>query len=143
VVSATSEGYTVRLLGMPSEVTRRWTLDFHLVQDTLGEGTTVRYDPPAPYFNWPLKPGATWNQTFQYTDGRSDGTYTNTWTVAETIDPIDTVAGRFYSIRVDRRSGTQRLESYWYNPRVRYFVRLEDYLRGYVEQLVEFRSWGS
>jgi hypothetical protein len=44
---------------------------------------------------------------------------------------------------VDRRSGTQRLESYWYNPRVRYFVRLEDYLRGYVEQLVEFRSWGS
>jgi hypothetical protein len=143
VVSATSEGYTVRLLGMKSEVSRQWTLDFHLAQETLGEGTTVRYDPPASYFVWPLKPGATWSQAFQYTDGRNDGRYTNTWTVGETIQPIDTVAGRFYSLRVDRRSGTQRLESYWYNPRVRYFVRLEDYLRGYVEQLVEFRSWGS
>jgi hypothetical protein len=143
VVSATSEGYTVRVVGMPSEATRQWTLDFHLARETLGEGTIVRYDPPASYFTWPLKPGATWSQTFQYTDGRNDGHYTNTWAVAETIEPIDTVAGRFYSLRVERRSGTQRLESYWYNPRVRYFVRLEDYLRGYVEQLVEFRSWGS
>jgi hypothetical protein len=31
--------------------------------------------------------------------------------------------------------------SYWYSPRIRYFVRLEDYLGGYVEELVEYKSW--
>jgi hypothetical protein len=143
VVSATTEGYTVRVLGMPSELTRQWTLDFHLVQETLGEGTTVRYQPPASYFTWPLRPGATWSQAFQYTDGRNDGRYENTWKVGETVEPVDTVAGRFYALRIERRSGTQRLESYWYSPRVRYWVRLEDSLRGYLEELVEFRSWGS
>ncbi len=50
---------------------------------------------------------------------------------------------KFYALRVERWSGTQRLEVYWYNARVRYWVRLEDYLRGYVEELVEFRPWGS
>jgi hypothetical protein len=143
VVAATAEGYTVRILGMPSEATRQWTLDFHLVQETLGGGTTVRYEPPAAFFNWPLKPGATWTQEFQYTDGRNDGRYANTWKVSETPEPIDTVMGRFYSLRIERRSGPQRLESYWYNPRVRYWVRLEDSLRGYVEELVEYKSWGT
>jgi len=143
VVAATAEGYTVRVLGMPSEATRQWTLDFHLVEETLGGGTTVRYEPPASYFTWPLKPGATWSQEFQYTDGRNDGRYVNTWKVGETIEPVDTVAGRFYALRIERRSGPQRLEAYWYSPRVRYWVRLEDSLRGYVEELVEFRSWGT
>lgn len=143
VVSATSDGYTVRVIGTPSELTRQWTLDFHLAQETLGEGTTVRYEPPAQYFTWPLRPGASWSQAFQYSDGRNDGRYENTWKVGDAIEPIDTVAGRFYALRIERRSGTQRLESYWYSPRVRYFVRLEDSLRGYLEELVEFRSWGT
>ncbi len=143
VVAATAEGYTVRVLGMPSEATRQWTLDFHLAQESLGGGTTVRYEPPAAFFNWPLKPGATWSQEFQYTDGRNDGRYANTWKVGEAPEPIDTVMGRFYALRIERRSGPQRLESYWYSPRVRYWVRLEDSLRGYVEELVEFKSWGT
>jgi hypothetical protein len=42
---------------------------------------------------------------------------------------------------VERSSGTQRLETYWYSPRIRYWVRLEDYARGYVEELVEYKSW--
>lgn len=143
VVAATAEGYTVRILGLAAEVTRQWTPDLHLGQEALGDGMTVRYEPPASYFTWPLKPGQTWGQEFQYTDGRNDGRYANTWKVGETIEPIDTVAGRFYALRVERWSGTQRLEAYWYSPRIRYWVRLEDYLRGYVEELVEFRSWGS
>ena len=75
------------------------------------------------------------------TDGRNDGRYANTWKVGETIEPIDTVAGRFYTLRVERWSGAQRLETYWYSPRIRFWVRLEDYLRGYVEELVEYKSW--
>jgi hypothetical protein len=143
VVAATADGYTLRVLGTPTEATRQWTLDFHLAQETLGEGTTVRYEPPASYFTWPLKPGATWSQEFQYTDGRNDGRYVNTWKVGPTVDPIETPAGRFFSLRIERWSGPQRLETYWYNPQVRYFVKLEDYLRGYVELLVEVRSWGA
>lgn len=141
VVAATMESYSIRVVGLAGEVTRQWTLDVHLARETLGDGTTVRYEPPAAYFRWPLKPAATWSQEFQYSDGRNDGRYANTWKVGETIEPIDTVAGRFYTLRVERSSGTQRLETYWYSPRVRYWVRLEDYLRGYVEELVEARSW--
>jgi len=141
VAAAMTEGYSVRVLGLASEVTRQWTHDLHLIQETLGDGTLVRYDPPASFFTWPLKPGDTWEQEFQYTDGRNDGRYANIWKVAATIEPIDTVAGRFYTLRVERWSGSQRLEAYWYSPRIRYWVRLEDYLRGYVEELVEVRSW--
>ena len=141
VVAATTEGYTVRVLGVASEATRQFTRDFHLAQETFGVGTTARYEPPASFFTWPLKPGATWSQEFQYTDGQNDGRYANTWKVGETIEPIDTVAGRFYTLRVERSSGTQRLDTYWYSPRIRYWVRLEDYLRGYVEELVEYKTW--
>jgi hypothetical protein len=141
VVAARIDGYTVRVLGLGTEATRQWTPDLHLVQEAVGDGPPARYQPPAPYFTWPLKPAATWGQEFQYTDGRNDGRYANTWKVGQTIEPIDTLAGRFYTLRVERWSGTQRLEAYWYSPRIRYWVRLEDYLRGYVEELVEFRSW--
>ena len=143
VVAATAEGYTVRVLGLATEVTRQWTADFHLVRETPGDGTTARYEPPASYFAWPISPAKTWDQEFQYTDGRSDGRYANTWKVGAGVEPIDTVAGRFYTLRVERWAGPRRLEAYWYNPRVRYWVRWEDYLRGYAEELVEFRAWGS
>jgi hypothetical protein len=143
VVAATPEGYTVRVLGLAAETTRRWTPALHLVQEALGGGPTVRYDPPAAYFDWPIGPAKTWSQEFQYTDGQNDGRYANTWRVGSTIEPVDTVAGRFYALRIERWSGAQRLEAYWYSPRVRYWVRFEDYLRGYAEELMEFRSWGS
>jgi hypothetical protein len=143
VVAATMDGYTIRVFGLSAEATQQWTPDLHLARETLGDGTTIRYAPPAPYFTWPLKLAATWAQEFQYTDGRNDGRYANTWKVSQGIEAIDTVTGRFYVLRVERWSGAQRLEAYWYSPRVRYWVRLEDYLRGYVEELVEFRSWSS
>ena len=143
VVAATLEGYTIRVFGGGLETTRRWTPDVHLAEESLAGGGTVRYEPPASYFVWPIGPAKTWDQDFQYTDGRNDGRYTNTWKVGEAIEPIDTVAGRFYALRVERWGGPRRLETYWYSPRARYWVRLEDYLRGYVEDLMEFRAWGS
>ena len=141
VVAATMEGYTVRTQGVVPEVTRRWTLDLHLVEETAADGTFVRYDPPALFFSWPLKPGDTWTQEFQYADGRNDGRYANTWKVGAGVEPIETVTGRFYTLRIERWGGSRRLEAYWYNPRIRYWVRAEDYLRGYQEELVEVRSW--
>jgi hypothetical protein len=141
VVAATMEGYTVRVVGLAAETARQWTPELHLVREEVGAAAVARYEPPVSYFTWPLKPKATWTQEFQLSDGRNDGRYANTWKVSDTIDPVDTVAGRFYTLRVERSSGTQRLETYWYTPRLRYWVRLEDYLRGYVEELVEFKSW--
>jgi hypothetical protein len=141
VVGATTDTYTVKVLGLGGDVTREWTTDFHLARETFPDGTTARYQPPALFFNWPLKLGATWSQEFQYSDGRNDGRYSNTWKVAEGIEAIDTVAGRFYVLRIERWSGTRRLVAYWYSPRIRYFVRLEDYLGGYVEELVEYKTW--
>ena len=70
------------------------------------DGTRVRYDPPALFFSWPFKPGDTWAQEFQYTDGRNDGRYANTWKVGAGVEPIDTVAGRFYTLRVERWGGS-------------------------------------
>jgi hypothetical protein len=121
VVAATMEGYTVRVVGLATETARQWTPELHLVREEVGAAAVARYEPPVSYFTWPLKP--------------------NTWKASDTIEPVDTVAGRFYTLRVERSSGTQRLETYWYTPRLRYWVRLEDYLRGYVEELVEFKSW--
>ena len=141
VVAAAMDGYTVQSQGLAPEITRRWTLDLHLVEETAADGAFMRYAPPALFFSWPFKPGDAWAQEFQYTDGRNDGRYANSWKVGETVEPIDTVTGRFYTLRVERWGGPRRLETYWYNPRIRYWVRLEDYLRGYEEELVEFRSW--
>jgi len=142
VIAAMLDAYTIRIDGLGAPVTRQWTRDFHLAQETFGGEPPVRYEPPAAFFTWPLKPAATWRQEFQYTDGRNDGRYTNRWQVGETIEALDTVvAGRFYVLRVERWSGTQRLASYWYSPRIRYCVRLEDYLSGYVEELVEYKTW--
>ena len=98
VVAASPDGYTVRVLGLAAEVTRQWTTDLHLVQEALGDGRTARFEPPASYFTWPISPAKTWDQEFQYTDGRSDGRYGNTWKVGAGVEPIDTVAGRFYAL---------------------------------------------
>jgi hypothetical protein len=138
VIAATMDSYTVKVLGLGGEVTRQWTTEFH-GQETFADGTMARYEPPAQLFTWPsslddVEPGLPVRI-------RNDGRYSNTWKVAEGIEAIDTVAGRFYVVRIERWSGTRRLVSYWYSPRIRYFVRLEDYLGGYVEELVEYKSW--
>jgi hypothetical protein len=143
VVGATADGYTVRLRGVAGDVTRAWTRDLELLTETSSDGTVARYAPPARLFAWPLVPGEAWTQEFAFTDGRRDGRYANTWRVGARVEPVDVIAGRFYTLRLERWGGAQRIETYWYNARVRYWVRLEDYVRGYVEELVESASWGS
>ncbi len=143
VVRATPDGYVVRLRGLAGEVTREWTRDLALVAETASDGAVGRYAPPLQEFTWPLPLGHQWSQAFTYTDPRGGGRYTSQWRSGPAVEPVDVLAGRFYTIRVERWAGTQRVETYWYNARVRYWVRLEDYLRGYVEELAEFAPWGS
>lgn len=142
VVRATAEGYTVRVLGLPGPVGRQWTRALALAEETPGDGTTARYVPPLPLFAWPLAPGQAWVHEFLYVEGPREGRYLNSWRVGTVVEPVDVVAGRFYTVRIERWAGPERLETYWYNARVRYWVRLEDYRRGYVEELVESSTWG-
>lgn len=142
VVSATADGYTVRVQGVAGGGSRQWTRALAVAVDTGADGRTARYEPPAPLFTWPLALGQGWSHEFTYTDGRRDGRYVNSWRAGTAVERVDVVAGRFYTVRIERWGGPQRLETYWYNARVRYWVRLEDYLRGYVDELVEFGTWG-
>lgn len=138
VVEATADGYTMRVTRLGQEYTRRWTPDLHLVWQEVRGRPPGRFAPPARYFDWPLMPGKTWTQAFAYSDGTSDGRYANTWRVS--LARVDVVAGQFVAIRVDRLGGgNEPLDSYWYVPPLRYWVRFEDYVNQYVEELVESR----
>ena len=58
VTGAGPEGYRVRLGGLDGVATREWTPDLHLRSQTGATGD-VWFDPPAPWFTWPLRPGQT------------------------------------------------------------------------------------
>ncbi len=139
VTEATGDGYTMRVTGLAAEVTRHWTRELHVSGQTSG-GLRASFEPAAMYFAWPLTLGKAWRQEFEYRDGRSDGRYANAWRVGAVVEPVDVVAGSFYAVRIEHWGNQgERLDAYWYVPRVRYWVRLENYLAGYTEELVEFR----
>lgn len=143
VVSADAAGYVLRISGAGPDTSRRWTRELHLVQQGLPGGVTARFEPPVRLFQWPLGLGRAWTQEFAYTDGTHDGRYANAWRTGPAVEPIDVVGGRFYALRIERSSTDgQRLMTYWYSPLARYWVRLEDYQHGYLEELVEHRAWG-
>jgi len=140
VTEASGEGYTMRVAGLAQEIARYWTVDLHVSRQTAGGVQSSSFQPAAMYFVWPLTLGKEWTQEFEYRDGRNDGRYANSWRVGTAVEAVDVVAGRFYALRVDHwGSRRERLDTYWYVPRVRYWVKLENYLGGYTEELVEFR----
>jgi hypothetical protein len=140
VTEADGSGYTVRIAGPTPEITWRWTPALHLSQLARGGEVLSRFEPAAMYFVWPLILGKGWSQEFDYRDGRRDGRYTNRWQVGAQIERVHTLAGSFYAVRIERwGSRGERVDTYWYSPRVRYWVRLESYANGYAEELVEFR----
>jgi hypothetical protein len=137
VTAATGAVYTVRVTGLAEEVRSTWTADLHLASLAASE-RLVRFEPAAPYFRWPLKLGQTWSETLRQLDGPSETTAVHTWHVGKAIERIDTLAGSYYCVRIEHRMGAdQRVNAYWYTPRVRYWVRHEHYLGGYTEMLVE------
>ncbi len=140
VIEATPEGYAVRVIRLNQEFTRYWTPELHLVRHEAGGRPLNAFEPAAMYFAWPLLPGKTWTQAFEYRDGKSDGRYTNTWRVGKELERIDVVGGLFVGVRVERLGGTgEPLDTYWYAPAVRYWVRFEDHANQFVEELVESR----
>jgi hypothetical protein len=140
VTEADGSGYVMRVSGAPAETTLVWTAELHLARLVRGGEVVGRFDPAASYFAWPLRLGKEWSQEFTYRDGRHEGRYVNRWRVANEIQRIDTLAGSFYAVRIERwGSRGERLDTYWYSPLVRYWVRIESYAAGYTEDLVEFR----
>ena len=144
VTAATADGYTLRVLGVVPEVVQSWTLDLHLRRHTVGDRAPGEFELPARYFTWPLTLGKSWTQEFVYGDGTRSGTYANTWRVGTTVEQIQVVGGVYYALRIERRgSGGERLDTYWYTPKVRYWVRLENYQGGYTDELVDFTPTGA
>jgi hypothetical protein len=140
VIEATPEGYAVRMTRLGQEVIRYWTPDFHLARQTAGSRLVNRFDPPAHYFEWPLRPGKVWTQEFDYEDGRADGHYANQWRVARDGERLDVTGGLFIALRIERLGvDGQPLDTYWYVPEIRYWGRFIDHLNRYVEELAEFQ----
>jgi hypothetical protein len=140
VIETTPDRYTMRITWLNSELTRHWTRDLHLAEHTQRGRPVNRFDPPAMYFAWPLTPGKSWSQEFDYRDGRTDGHYVNSWQVAKEPDLIDLVSGAVAALRVERRGGGgELLDVYWYVPQTRYWVRFTDHVSRFSEDLVEFR----
>ena len=140
VVEATPEGYAVRMSRLNQEITRHWTRELHLSHQTVGGRPLNRFEPAAMYFSWPLAPGKGWSQEFDYQDGKSDGRYANRWRIAEKAERVDVLGGLFIALRIERRGGgDELLDTYWYVPEARYWVKFVDHPNGYTEELVEFR----
>jgi hypothetical protein len=139
VTGVTPDGYTMRVGGGGAELTRLWTADLHLGRSLAAGRLVSEFQPAARYFAWPLTLGKSWTQEFEYRDGRQDGRYVNSWEVEEAVESVDVLAGSFYALRIERRGDRgERLETYWYVPRVRYWIKLEDAREGYVEEPIEF-----
>jgi hypothetical protein len=144
LIQIVGEGYVLQLSGAGPDLTSYWTDDLALRRREVGGRVVSRFEPPAPFFRWPLKLGQGWEAEFDYTDGRNDGRYRNAWSVGAVIESVNVIAGRFYSMRIEQRGAQGRLLStYWYSPLVRYFVRHESAIDGFSEELVEFRPWQS
>ena len=143
VTVATGDSYTLRVFGVAPEVSQVWTTELHLRRHTVGNRPPGEFDPPARYFAWPLTLGKSWTQEFAYGDGTHHGRYANTWRVGPAVEPLHVVGGSFYTLRIERRgSQGERLDTYWYTPKVRYWVKLENYQGGYADELVEFSPTG-
>ncbi len=140
VIEAGAEGYTMRITRLGQELIRQWTPALELTGHAVHGRPLNRFEPAARYFDWPLALGKAWSQEFEYRDGRADGRYENRWRVAKEAGTVDVPAGWFVSLKIERLGGDgRRLEAYWYAPAVRYWVRLEDDVNRYTEELVEFR----
>ena len=138
VTAATADGYTLRLGGLVPEVTETWTPELHLRAQQIAGRAAALFEPAAMFFAWPLRLGKTWSQTFTFRDGGQAGQYVNEWRVGPVVEWPLVPAGSFYAVRIQRRgAGGQLLDTYWYTPRVRYWVRHESHAGGYADDLVE------
>ena len=137
------EGYVLRISGTGRDITQWWTRDLHIArQEVVGRGM-ARYDPPAPYFTWPLALGKEWTQTYTYQDERGAGSYTNRWRIGKEEELVKVPAGSFMAVRIERLgAGDVPLDTYWYASVVRYWVKLESYAGSYGEELMD-RGSGS
>jgi hypothetical protein len=88
--------------------------DGHLSRVRVGGENVITYDPPFPYFQWPLEVGKRWFYDGQVTNkltglkGRSRSTIH-----VLAYEDVDTPAGRLKTFRISTGNST-----YWYSPEV-------------------------
>lgn len=150
-LKAAGNGYVIErrsdLPGDPLE-TETIVAPWRETSETAG-GTKRTFGTPLARILFPIAPGQAWREQATMTDGNGVQFLWQTYGVAIGWEKVTTPAGEFVALRVERRmnlgdydydwSDTQVVETYWYAPAVKRWVRLE---HGYerVELLVSPRA---
>ena len=100
------------------------------------EGVTrYHYSPPLTIIPFPIAPGSSWFERVDATDARGESRQQQTWGRALGWERIETPAGEFVALRIERNRNlfdrdntwddTYIRETLWYAPAVKRWVRLE------------------
>ena len=98
-------------------------------------GAMRSFSAPLARIVFPIAPGQSWSERATMTDGYGKNFVWQTWGHALGWERIRTAAGEFVALRVERQmnlgdydytfSDTRVVETYWYAPEVKRWVRLE------------------
>ncbi len=150
-LSAAGSGFVVeRSSDRPGDAMETETIaaPWREVAETSG-GARRAFSVPLARILFPIAPGQAWREQATMTDGNGVDFLWRTYGVALGWEKVRTPAGQFAALRVERRmnlgdydydwSDTQVVETYWYAPAVKRWVRME---HGYerVELLVSPRA---
>ena len=133
----TEEGFVVeRKSDRPGEPLQTETISapWRELRETTG-GATRAFSVPLARIPFPIAPGQSWSERATMTDGYGKNFVWQTWGHALGWERIRTAAGEFVALRVERQmnlgdydytfSDTRVVETYWYAPEVKRWVRLE------------------
>jgi hypothetical protein len=137
ITEITAEGIVIRwgLPGRPSGPRRLFTAELNLVDD--GE---IRYTPFLSMREFPLHPGKSWRASYDFTNRAAHRTHSQAWGKVEGWETVTVPAGTFRCLKIVVTThgtamgtigtyGTDALRTECWSPEVRWFVRMEFYLR--------------
>lgn len=137
VVLANAEKVVVESINLASKSAAvrqlEFTPEWNVVATRNADGSGLNYSPPLKYYEFPLTPGKTWQQTSIETNTKTGATREHT--LSATVGDWETVtvpAGTFRGVKVtiqtellDRTTGQKSTgtDTSWYVPEVRRSVR--------------------
>ncbi len=133
----TEEGFVVeRKSDRPGEPLQTETISapWRELRETTG-GATRAFSAPLARIPFPIAPGQSWRERATMTDAYGKNFVWQIWGHALGWERIRTAAGEFVALRIERQmnlgdydygwSDTRVVETYWYAPEVKRWVRLE------------------
>lgn len=136
-LKSTPEGFVVeRKSDKPGEPLQTETISAPWRELAETSGSAMRsFSAPLARIVFPIAPGQSWSERATMTDGYGKHFVWQAWGHALGWERIRTAAGEFVALRVERQmnlgdydfgwSDTRVVETYWYAPQVKRWVRLE------------------